>query len=137
MKERVVAEVSQYSRTSGRTSAQHSLENMEHERAQLKAEKQRLEAQLSAVMAEKRDALTNVYRRGLNKSEACAATNAIEAKFHKDKSRLVFEKAAVEERLHDIKGRAHDLLSKQPQENVAVLQRIEALLIEIRDKLGT
>lgn len=132
MGDNVIAEVSQYSREAGRVPVHVLADRLQAERKKLVAEKQRIEAALSDVESQKRDALTKVYRRGLGKSDACAQTNEIEARFHKDRAQLIRDKAAVEERLNDIKNR---MSASVVREDVVVLKRIEALLVEIRDRL--
>lgn len=135
MGDNVIAEVSQYSREAGRVPVHVLVERLQVERKNLIAEKQRIEAALSDVDFKKRDALTKVYRRGMGKSDACAQTNEIEARFHKDRSPLIRDRAAVEERLNDIKNRLTATISSEPREDIAVLKRIESLLVEIRDRL--
>jgi hypothetical protein len=107
-------------------------ERLDAERKTLVAELQKINSALSLVECAKRDALTKVYRRGFGKSDACAQTNEIEARFHKDRAPVIREKAAIEERINDVKNQ---MKSSSVREDIAVLKRIETLLVEIRDRL--
>lgn len=135
MGDNVIAEVSQYTREAGRVPVHVLVERLQVERRNLIVEKQRIESALSDVESKKRDSLTEVYRRRMGKSDACAQTNKIEARYHKDRSQLLRDKAAVEERLNDIKNRMAATGSSEHREDIAVLKRIESLLVEIRDRL--
>ena len=135
MGDNVKAQVGEYSRESGRGPVSVSVKRLQDERDSLVTEKQKLEAALADVEWEKRSALTMVYRRGLTKSAACAETNAIESKYQKDRSSLIRNKVAIEERLNDLKNRLISARSSEPREDVAVLLRIEALLLQILGKL--
>ena len=129
-----LAGVGQHSRESGRTPVHILVDRLEHERQNLAQQKRRLEGELSEVEASKRDALTKVYRLGMHKDLACAATNEIEAKFHRDRSKLIIEKSAIEERMNDIKNRVKNYNVQKPHENakvVEVLLRIESLLLRM------
>ena len=131
----VIADVSQHSRESGRVPVQVQVERLSKERDHLTTEKMAIEAKLSLIESEKRDSLTMIYRRNLARHEACAATNEIESKYHKDRAKLVREKRTIEERLNDIKNQIKDIRVPSVRDDVVVLLRIEALLAEILKKL--
>lgn len=131
---KVVAEVGQYSRESGRVPVHVLHERLESERQKLIGEKQQIEAELSEVSGKKADQLADLYRRRMPRSDVIAATSKIQAEFNNSRAKLIRDKSAIEERLHDIKRRlsaAADL----PAE-VKVLLRIEKLLDRILDKVS-
>ena len=135
MSDNVIAEVSQHSRESGRVPVHVLVDRLYDERKKLIIEKQKIEAALSDVESIKRDSLTKLYRRGIHKTDACAQTNEIEVKYRKDRAQLIRDKSAIEERLNDIKNRLTVTKLNEPREDIAVLKRIEILLVEIRDRL--
>jgi hypothetical protein len=135
MSDKVFAEVGQHSRNSGRTPVHVIADRLRTEREKLLAEKTRIEAKFSELDLQKRDALTKVYRNriGISKVDACEKTNTIEADYQRARGPLLKEKAAIEERLHDIKNQAASI--KTERDDVVVLKRIENLLIRIVNKL--
>jgi hypothetical protein len=69
------------------------------------------------------------------KSEVIAATNEIQADCNKQRSRLLKDMAAIEERMNDIRRRLSGVGS--PREDVKVLMRIEGLLERILEVLSS
>ena len=131
----VFAEVSQYSREAARVPVHVLHERLENERKKLIGEKQRIEAELSEIASRKADKLAAVYRRRMHKSDAIAATNEIQSDFNDERSKLIRDKAAIDERLHDIKRRFS--ATADVREDVKVLLRIESLLERILDKVSS
>lgn len=129
----VFAEVSQYSREAGRVPVHVLHEQLENERKKLINEKQKIEAELSDIASRKADSLANVYRRRMCRSDAIVATNEIQSNFNKERSKLIRDKAAIDERLHDIKRRLS--ATTDTPEDVKVLLRIESLLERILDRV--
>jgi len=132
---KVFSEVSQYSREAGRVPVHVLHERLQDERKKLIGKKQRIEAELSEIASRKADRLSQVYRRRMHKSDTIAATNEIQSDFNEERSKLIREKAGIDQRLHDIKRRLS--ASADVREDVKVLLRIEALLERILDKVSS
>ena len=132
---KVFAEVGQYSRESGRASVHVLHERLEDERTKLIVEMQRIESELSDIASRKTDQLADVYRRKMRRDDTIAATNQIQSEFNGRRAKLIRDKSAIEERLHDIKRKLS--MTADVSENVKVLLRIEGLLERILDKVSS
>lgn len=122
------------------------LDKLENEQKDLLIEKQRIEAELSKISSRKADKLAAIYRRRMHRSEAIAATNEVQSEFNNERSKLIQDKAAVEERLHDIKRQRSSSYHRSQvrsqvrervleREDVKALLRIESLLERILEKM--
>ena len=131
---KVVAEVSQHSRESGRIHVHELHERLVNERTKLLGEKSQIEAKLSEIESKRLDKISEVYRRKLQKSQSIAATVEIQSEFNESRAKLIRDKSAIEERLHDIKRRMSS--TNNVREDVKVLLRIESLLEQILDRLN-
>ncbi len=133
--DQVVAQVGQYSREAGRVPVHVLHERLEDERAKLVGELKSVEASLSDLASAKADKLANIYRRRMHRSDAIAATNEIQAAFNESRSQFIRDKAAIEERMHDIKRQLSS--TADVREDVKVLLRIESLLERVVSKLSS
>lgn len=126
----VFVQVGQDTRRNARMSPDRLLEEMRLERESLKQEKQDVEFKLTQVEDWKREELSRILMRRMDKSRSIEATALLEAEVRKKKAPLIKEKQAIEKRLHDIKSK----FIRQPpnsREELQVLLRIEKLLLEL------
>lgn len=135
MSDKVIADVSQYTRNVGRVPVDKLLERLESERKQLVSDKMRVEAQLAMIASEKTQKLADAYRRKMRREDACAATNQIQSDFSRARAPLMIEFAAIEERLHDVNRQIANKSRQSSNEGMEILRNIEHLLSEIFNRM--
>jgi len=129
----VFAEVSEATRSDGRTPVPIQVENLQKERNDLVHRKRSIEVELSEIESWRMHQNAIVLSNRLPKSEAIRRTTMLEAQARNKKQVFVREKQAIEERLHTINGR---IKNKKPRsENAAILLRIESLLAQLLSRL--
>jgi len=131
-----LAEVGEYTRTTGRVSVHKLLEQLEREREGLKNEKRNLELKLSDIESWKHDETAKLLGQRLTKTRSIEETIALESKVRRKKKPILHAKNTIEERLHDINGRLKDRQTQSTRDDVNVLLRIESLLIRMCEEIG-
>jgi hypothetical protein len=127
------AMVSEATRYDGRLTPHQRLLNIEHERTSLLAGKAKLEASLSQLEGQRRDAHAMLLRKRLHKNETVAQSLEIDAFYNREKAPIKSELAVVVERLQRVTNKRKDLnvsITKQKNwsENGQPLERIAQLL---------
>jgi len=132
----VIANVGQDSRRNGRVPVDKLVEQLHREREQLIQDKKEIEFQLSEIEDWRRKETSQILMRRMDKTRSIEATTQLESQAREKKAPLMKEKSAIEKRLHDIKSKFSRGIGGVPQrEEVAVLIRIEQLLIAVLNKL--
>jgi len=132
----VIANVGQDSRRNGRVPVDKLVEQLHREREQLIQDKKEIEFQLSEIEDWRRKETSQILMRRMDKTRSIEATTQLESQARERKAPLMKDKAAIEKRLHDIKAKfARGIGGVSQREDVAVLVRIEQLLIAVLNKL--
>jgi chaperonin cofactor prefoldin len=132
----VIANVGQDSRRNGRVPVDKLVEQLHREREQLIQDKKEIEFQLSEIEDWRRKETSQILMRRMDKTRSIEATTQLESQARERKAPLMKDKAAIEKRLHDIKSKfARGIGGVSQREEVAVLVRIEQLLIAVLSKL--
>jgi len=124
-------DVSQFSRDAARVPTHVIAERHDKEREQLVTEKTRLQHELREIDAWKMERALDITRRHLPKHQAIESTQRLEVEYAEKRKRVAAQITAIEERLTFLKARRKERGSTSERSLTEVMQRIEALLIEL------
>jgi len=139
MSNNVIADVSQYSRESGRQAITKQIDKMHAERQLLLNEKRTLEVKLSDIEAWRREETAKILRKRLDKTRSIEATTTLEGEARQKKAAIIREKETIEQRLFAIKTRlseSHSRREREPDMHSQSLDRIESLLERLCKRFG-